>query len=133
MVGPEGMMRAIEALPLRRIGHGVRAIEDRRVMDLLVEKNIALEVCPTSNIELKVFPDYLSHPLRKLQAHGIKITLNSDDPPFFKTDLGKEYSVAREHFGYSDHELLDITRTAIDVSFADESTKARLRERLVLG
>jgi adenosine deaminase len=81
-----------------------------------------LEVCPGSNIALGVYPDRAAHPLHRLIEAGVRVTLNSDDPPFFHTTLGAEYDQA----GLSDEALRRITRTAVESSFADPATKAKL-------
>jgi len=122
VVGPESVWAAIDALPVTRIGHGVRSAEDPALLAELVRRGTVLEVCPGSNIALGLYPDFAHHPLPQLIAAGVRVTLNSDDPPFFHTTLGQEY--ARP--GLSDQALRAITRTAIEASFADEGTKARL-------
>src|SRR5690606_30527371 len=86
--GPDSVRAALE-LPVTRIGHGVRAIEDPLLVDTLAERGIVLEVCPTSNVATGVYKDYASHPLRRLMAAGIPVTLNSDDPPYFDTSIGR--------------------------------------------
>ena len=85
-----------------------------------------LETCPGSNVSLKVFPDFQSHPLRRLRDAGCRVTLNSDDPPFFHTSLEQEYEIASHVFGFSDDEINAMTRTAIEGAFVDETTRARL-------
>lgn len=120
----------LDAIPVRRIGHGVRAVENDGLVRRLAEEGIVLECCPASNIALGVFPDFRSHPFVRLREAGVRVTLNSDDPPFFATSMGREYAIAAEHFGLDDAALLDVTRTAIDAAFCDEATKARLRARI---
>jgi adenosine deaminase len=87
---------------------------------------VVLECCPGSNIALRVFPSYAEHAYPKLRKAGVRVTLNSDDPPYFWTSLGREYNIAREHFGMSESELLADTRTAIEAAFVDEPTRAEL-------
>ncbi len=120
--GPESVWAAIRDLPVTRIGHGVRSIEDPKLVDELVRRGIALEVCPGSNLALGLYPNRAAHPLHRLIAAGVPITLGSDDPPFFHTTLGAEYDNA----GLDAAALRKITRTAIEVSFADESLKTKL-------
>ncbi len=129
-VGPEGVWEAIDHLPVKRIGHGVRSIEDADLIQALIERDISLEVSPGSNIALGVYPDYASHPFLQLRDAGVKVTLNSDDPPHFATTIGNEYDQAQAQFGLNDAELIDITRTAIEVSFADAETKTSLLDKL---
>tara|TARA_R110001583_G_scaffold175066_1_gene329584 strand:+ start:7222 stop:8196 length:975 start_codon:yes stop_codon:yes gene_type:complete len=130
VLGPQSVWDAIDHLPVDRIGHGVRAIEDAKLVDELVKRGIVLEVCPGSNIALSVYPDYASHPLRKLYDAGVKVTLGSDDPPFFHTTLADEYQRAHDTFGFSTDELRGITRTAIEAAYVDSETKALLWSRI---
>jgi adenosine deaminase len=128
--GAESVIETLDHLGVSRIGHGVRAIEDERLVERLVHDGVVLEVCPASNLELSVFPDVEQHPLRKLYDAGVRVTLNSDDPPFFHSSLSGEYQLAREHFGFDDVMLHQCTRTALDVAFVDEATRLRLMKRL---
>ena len=120
--GPESVWAAIRDLPVTRIGHGVRSIEDPALVEELARRGIALEVCPGSNVALGLYPNRNAHPLHRLIEAGVRVTLSSDDPPFFHTTLGTEYDQA----GLDDAALRKITRTAIETSFADEATKAKL-------
>ncbi len=122
VVGPESVWAAINDLPVTRIGHGVRSAEDPKLLDELARRGTVLEVCPGSNIALGIYPNRAAHPLHRLIGAGVRITLNSDDPPFFHTTLGDEYDKS----GLGDEVLRHITRTAIEASFADPATKARL-------
>ncbi|MGB2517120.1 MAG: adenosine deaminase, partial [Pseudomonadales bacterium] len=91
VVGPESVWDAINNLPVTRIGHGVRSVEDPELMATLKQRGIALEVCPGSNLALSVYPDWDSHPLNTILEAGISVSLNADDPPFFATTNGAEY------------------------------------------
>jgi len=91
---------------------------------------VVLEICPVSNIELKVFDSFAAHPFRKLRDAGCRVTLNSDDPPYFWTTLKREYEVAAEHFGLDQAALLDVTHTALEAAFVDEETRRMLISRL---
>lgn len=126
-----GMMEAMDYLPIRRIGHGVQCMHSPETIARLIDKNIALEICPSSNIVLGLFKDLASHPLPQLLEAGIKVSLNSDDPPFFRTDLANEYDKVQTFFKYSDEKMHDFTRMAIDYAFADEAVKEKLRQRLI--
>ena len=99
--GPESVRAALE-LPVTRIGHGVRSIEEPALVEELAERGIVLECCPTSNVVLDLFPSYEDHPLPRLKEAGVKITLGSDDPPYFGASIGGEYAVCAEHFGFDD-------------------------------
>ena len=126
VLGPESVWDAIDNLPVTRIGHGVRSVEDPALMAELVKRDIALEVCPGSNIALSVYPDLASHPLTKILEVGISTSLNSDDPPFFATTVGAEYQSGAKDLGLDLEQLRNISRMAMEASFADADTKARL-------
>ena len=89
-----------------------------------------LECCPTSNVVLGVYPSYEDHPLPALRSAGVRVTLGSDDPPYFGASIEGEYEVCAERMGFSDDVLREITRTAIDAAFCDEDLRAALRDRL---
>ena len=127
--GAESVRAALE-LPVTRVSHGVRSIEDPALVAELAERRIVLECCPTSNVVLGVFPSYEQHPLPRLVAAGVRVTLGSDDPPYFGASIGGEYAICREHYGFGDAALHDITRTAIDAAFCEESLKQGLMERV---
>jgi adenosine deaminase len=122
-----GMMEAIEHLPIQRIGHGVQVIHSPETIAILKDRDIALEICPSSNIKLGLFKDFESHPFPQLMEAGIKISLNSDDPPFMGTTLAKEYERTQNAYGYSDDTMRAITKMAIDCAFVDEETKKELK------
>ena len=121
---------ALDHVRPSRISHGVRAIEDADLVKRLADEGVVLEVCPGSNISLSVFPDFESHPLRALHEAGVRVTLNSDDPPFFHTSLAREYEIASTVMGFSDDEILGMTRTAIEAAFVDKPTRQTLLSRL---
>lgn len=128
--GAESIRAARELLGVRRFGHMVRAIEDAALMQEQLKINAVPEVCVSSNLCLKVYPDYASHPLRKFFDAGLKVTLGSDDPTFFGTSIGREYQIAHEHFGFTVAELLQISRNAIEEAFCDTETRTRLLRRI---
>jgi adenosine deaminase len=128
--GPESVLAALEFLRVKRIGHGVRAIEDKDLMKRLADDRVVLEICPTSNTALGIYSVMRFHPVNLLRRAGIRITLNSDDPPFFNTTLGKEYKAVAKTFDWSFEDQLDITRTAIEAAFCDDATRQRLLVRL---
>ncbi len=121
---------ALDIVRPSRIGHGVRAIEDPELVSRLADLGTVLEVCPGSNIALKVFPDFQSHPLRALKEAGVRVTINSDDPPFFHTSLEREYELASGVMGFSVDEINAMTRTAIEAAFVDDLTRQALFARL---
>jgi adenosine deaminase len=130
LVGAQSVRDALDWLKPARIGHGVRAIEDPALVARLADEGVVLEVCPGSNIALSVFPSYDEHPFPKLCDAGVKVTLSSDDPPFFHTSLAREYEIAEKHFGMDEAALLGVTRTAIEAAFVDEETRSALFARL---
>jgi adenosine deaminase len=127
--GAESVRGALE-LPVTRIAHGVRAIEDPSLVAELAERGTILEVCPTSNVALGVFPSYERHPLGALREAGVRVTLGSDDPPYFGCSIGGEYAVAQQRFGLEEEELMDITRTAVEGAFAQGGLKSGLLARI---
>jgi adenosine deaminase len=127
--GPDSVREAL-TLPVTRLSHGVRAIEDPQLVEEIADNGIVLEACPTSNIATGVFGAYELHPLRRLYEAGVKVTLGSDDPPYFGASIGGEYAVARERLGFGEGELERITRIAIEASFADDALKRALINRM---
>jgi aminodeoxyfutalosine deaminase len=115
--GPDSIWEAIGRLRAERIGHGVRCVEDPALMAELRERRIPLEVCPTSNVRTGVVADLASHPLPRLVAGGLVVTLNSDDPPMFDTTLRDEYLGAVRHMGLGPADLADLARNAARASF----------------
>jgi adenosine deaminase len=122
--GPSSVRAAVEVLGAERIGHGVRAIEDPRVVALLAERGIPLEICPTSNRLTGAAQADATHPLGELDAAGCIVTIDADDPALFGTTLLDEYRFVAETFG--EDAVLRFARNAIDASFAEPATKARL-------
>jgi adenosine deaminase len=116
--GPESVRAALALPGVRRLSHGVRAVEDPSLVAELAEREIVLEVCPSSNVALGVFSDLAAHPLPVLRAAGVRVTLGSDDPPYFGTSIGREYALAHEHLGCSLSDLAAITDTALAAAFA---------------
>jgi adenosine deaminase len=130
LAGWESVEAALDHIRPSRIGHGVRAIENPDLVRRIADEGVVLECCPGSNLALGLFDGFANHPLPKLRDAGCKVTLNSDDPPYFATSLKLEYDNAAEHFGMNDKTLSAITRTALEASFADRKTKAALLARV---
>ncbi|WP_421781614.1 adenosine deaminase [Kiloniella litopenaei] len=130
MAGPESIIAALDHLPVKRIGHCVRSIEDPDLVARLIDEDITLEICPGSNIALGVYPNFNAHPFLKLRDAGCKVTLSSDDPPFFHTSIGNEYAIASREFKLNDQELTDITKCSLENAFADQATIDKLLARL---
>ena len=130
VAGPESVWGAIRALGAERIGHGVRSVEDPALIDYLREHQIPLEVSPTSNICLGVYASLDEHPIRWLWDHGLYVTVNSDDPPMFNTDLVSEYEALTEHLGFDAADLEQLNLNALEASFLPDGDKAELRQAL---
>ncbi len=126
--GADSVRAALE-LPITRISHGVRAIEDPSLVAELAARGIVLECCPTSNVVLGVYPSYEDHPLPQLRDAGVRVTLGSDDPPYFGATIEGEYEVCEERMGFTSVDLREITATAIDAAFCDDDLRATLRNR----
>lgn len=121
--GPESIWECLDNFKVSRIGHGVRCIEDNSLVNRLIQDKISLEICVSSNIYLGVYKSFSDHPLRDLFDKGLLISLNSDDPPFFETNIFNEYEIAHKEFGFTTKELFRISLNAINNSFADLETK----------
>jgi adenosine deaminase len=116
-VGPESIWHAVTTLHADRIGHGVRAIEDEKLIDLLYAMQTPLEICPTSNVCLGVVPDMAAHPIRRLWDAGCYITVNTDDPPMFNITLSDEYRAIAAVHGFTRDELEQLTLNAVRAAF----------------
>ncbi|MDD5371678.1 MAG: adenosine deaminase [Anaerolineaceae bacterium] len=125
--GAESIRQAVELLHADRIGHAVRAADDPSVLDLLADRGIAIECCPTSNVLTCSVADYTSHPLPIFLARGLCATLNTDDPSLMgDLRLEDEYRVARDAMGLTDSQLDQIQRNSLRAAFLFESEKAVL-------
>jgi adenosine deaminase len=124
--GPEGVWDAIELLKAERIDHGVRAIEDAKLVKILSERQIPLGICPTSNLIGKLYPELKEHPLEKLRRAGIPVSVNTDDPGPLGLTLAGEYEKCAAAFEWSEPDLRAVAKTSIEASFADVATKERL-------
>jgi aminodeoxyfutalosine deaminase len=125
-VGPDEVWAAIDVLGAERIGHGIAAMADPRLLDRLREDRITLEICPSSNVATGVVPALAAHPLPRLLAAGVPVVLGSDDPPMFGTTLLDEYRRARDHLGLTAGQLRALARASIDASFAPASVRQRV-------
>ena len=126
--GAEHVRQAVVELGARRVQHGVRAVEDQSVLRLLAERGICCDVALTSNVCLKVVGDLSAHPLRRLQSAGVPVTLSTDDPPFFNTDLTREYLRAHDEMGFTRAELWQMNLNGLRYGLAE----AGLRRKLML-
>ncbi|MGW9451256.1 adenosine deaminase [Streptomyces sp. NPDC055632] len=124
--GPETVWDAIRDLGAERIGHGTSSVRDPELLAYLAEHRIALEVCPTSNIATRAVATLDEHPLRRMVDAGVLVTVNSDDPPMFGTDLNNEYAVAARLLDLDERGLAALAKNAVEASFLDEAGKARI-------
>jgi aminodeoxyfutalosine deaminase len=124
--GAHHVREAVLELKVRRVQHGVRAVEDEDTLRLLAEREVCCDVALTSNTFLTVYRDLGVHPLRRLMAAGVPVTLSTDDPPFFATDLVAEYCRARDEMGISEAELWQINLNGLRYGLADVGLRRRL-------
>jgi adenosine deaminase len=125
--GPaEHVRQAVVDLKARRVQHGVHAVDDPQVLRLLAEHGIACDVALTSNLLLTTFRDLKSHPIRRLLQAGVPVTLSTDDPAFFNTDLTREYELAHDEVGLSLEQLWDINLNGLRFGLADLPLRRRL-------
>jgi adenosine deaminase len=128
--GPEGVWDAVELLGADRIDHGVRAIEDPKLVATLAQRRIPLGVCPTSNLKLGVYGSMEEHPIERLRRAGVLVSVNTDDPVLLGTTLEREYELCQAAFDWPDEVVKTLARTSIDASFASHEIQQRLREAL---
>lgn len=131
--GAESVRDAIRDLNVERIGHGVQAITDLALVDEIAEAGITLECCPGSNVFLGVFPTWRDHPIEKLRERGVKVTVSTDDPPFFHTTMTAEYDRLADTFGWDEDVFDEINANALAAAFCDEDTRARVAKKLKKG
>ncbi len=130
LAGPERIWEVLRELSAERIGHGVRCLEDPTLVEHLRSERIALEVCPSSNVCLSVAPSWAEHPLPRLLDAGLAVTLGSDDPPLFDTDLVQEYVRAADAFGWGPQRLRALAEASIEHAFMPEARASRMRAAL---
>jgi adenosine deaminase len=128
--GPDSVRQALDDLRVSRIGHGVGAAEDLSLLDRLAEDGIVLEVCPSSNVALKLYQSVAAHPIDRLRERGVAVTVSTDDPPFFHTTMTREYQALSDAFGWDETVFAELNRTAARAAFCDEATRSRLLEAL---
>ena len=128
--GPETIWDALTSLGAERIEHGIAAVDDQRLLEHLVEHKIALDVCLTSNVALRVVSELDHHPIRELVSAGVIVTINTDDPPMFGTDLNTEYAIAARLLNLDERGLSELAVAAVDASFASPKTKDALHAEI---
>lgn len=124
--GPDTIWDAINFLGAERIGHGISAVDDDSLLELLGEQQIPLEICPTSNVRTRAVAAIEAHPLPELVGHGLHVTINSDDPPMFGTTLEAEYLLAARMLGLDETGIAEISKAGVEAAFLDAGDKRRL-------
>jgi len=126
-VGPASIWNTLKYLKPERIGHGISAIQDKKLMDYLEEKQIPLEVCPTSNIFTgRYVSSYADHPIREFYDHGMMVTVNTDDPTIFGVELNREYANLIEHGIFTHEETRTLLKNGLYATFMPKSQKDAL-------
>ncbi|WP_194891060.1 adenosine deaminase [Catenulispora pinisilvae] len=124
--GPETVWDSLRHLKAERIGHGTSLVQDPELVAYLGEHRIPIEVCPTSNIATGVVKDLDQHPIRAMVQAGLLVTVNSDDPPMFGTDLNHEYEVAAKLLGLDERGIAELAKNAVQASYQDAEGKRTL-------
>jgi adenosine deaminase len=128
--GDPARIRETLTLGVERLGHGIRAIEDPHLVDLLVERGIVLEVCPGSNVVLKAVDGWDDHPIERLRHAGVPVTISTDDPPFFHTTMTEELECLQKTFGWDETDFREMNVTAAKAAFCDTATRDAILKRL---
>jgi len=128
--GPDMVADTMRDLAPARIGHGVNAIKDPALVETLAEKGTVLEVCPGSNVFLGATGDWAAHPIARLRDAGVKVTVSTDDPPFFKTTMTREFDMLARTFGWDEADFAVLNKTALEAAFCDDETRAAVAEKL---
>ncbi|WP_406066341.1 adenosine deaminase [Micromonospora sp. NBC_00860] len=128
--GPQTVWDALNELGAERIGHGISAAQDPQLLAYLAERQIGMEICPTSNVRTRAVATLDEHPLPQLVAAGLLVTINSDDPPMFGTTLNDEYAVAARLLGVGTEGLAGLARNAVTASFLDPTGKQRILDEI---
>ncbi len=121
---------AINDLGVERVGHGVMAIDDLGLVDEIAENGVTLECCPGSNVFLGVYKTWDTHPIEKLRERGVKVTVSTDDPPFFRTNMTREYELLNKTFGWDEAVFTEVNQNALAAAFCDDATREKLANRL---
>jgi aminodeoxyfutalosine deaminase len=128
--GPETVWDALRHLKAERIGHGTSLVQDPELIAYLGEHRIPIEVCPTSNIATGVVKDLDQHPIRQMVDAGLLVTVNSDDPPMFGTELSHEYEVAAKLLGLDERGVAELAKNAVEASYLDAEGKRALKAEI---
>jgi adenosine deaminase len=130
VVGAASVWGAVDVLKVERLGHGIRSIDDPLLLTHLCDTGVALDVCPSSNLYTGAAVSWDQHPLRRLYDTGVHVTINSDDPTFFKTTLTDEYRKIVQHFGFNVDDLCRLVRNSVQAAFLEADAKKNLLQRV---
>ena len=130
LAGPQSMQDVIDTLQLTRIEHGVRAVEDEGLVSRLATEAITLDMCPTSNIKLRVVEDMAAHPIRQFHERGIRVTVNTDNPAVLGCSLTSELHLLAERFGFSLRDLARLQNNALQVALMPAAKRAAILAEL---
>ncbi len=125
--GPKSIWGAIETLGVERIGHGVAAAEEPKLLEALRTRGVAIETCPISNLRTAAIKKFQDHPIKRFIENGIKVSVNSDDPPMFGTDMNNEYLQLYKEQNFKLVELFRISLDSVETSFLPEKRKEEFR------
>lgn len=126
--GPSSIVEALDEVGARRLSHGFRAVESDRLLQRLAEEGIGCDVCPVSNVALGVVPNLEQHPAPRLQAAGVSVTLNADDPLWFGRSITDQYEIARQVWALDDHDIATFARAGALADGMSGETRQRLMD-----
>ncbi|NDV02150.1 adenosine deaminase [Pseudoroseicyclus tamaricis] len=128
--GPDMVADTIRDLKVSRIGHGISAVRDPALCERLAEDGVVLEVCPGSNVFLGAAKSWATHPIAELREREVKVTISTDDPPYFHTTMTKEFEGLERAFRWGEEDFQELTEVALAAAFCDEETRGKVKERL---
>jgi adenosine deaminase len=130
LTGPERVREVVEQLGVRRVQHGIRAIEDPAVVDMLLERDVTCDVCVTSNVKLGVVPSYEAHPIGRLLEAGVRCTVSTDDPFCFGGTLSDEYLYLARSLRFTSQQLALVARNGFEVAAMPEPARQEILDQL---
>ncbi len=128
--GAAMVAETVRDLGVNRIGHGIHVMQDANLVAECIEKDIVFEVCPGSNVVLQAVPDWNSHPIVQMRDAGLKVTVSTDDPPFFHTTMTREFEMLNKTFGWDTADFDALNQTALDAAYCDDDTRAKVAKRI---
>ena len=131
--GPESVWETLAYFEPQRIGHGVRSIEDRKLIEYLIQNQIHLEICPTCNIQTDIYPSFADHPIDELFRQGVSLGVNTDARSLVNVSLTDEYLKLHENFNWGHNHFFQCNMNALNAAFINEQMKDRLKNKLISG